>query len=120
MTTYHIGTISFIITASKHLQDQYSDDYPILYPVKGKSNFPCLKIMKEKKIEDKILASTLQLTCEKGKCEDENDRSTIKNMSRYTALTQLEKAARTHGNIFQNKENFVINEQDTIFTNFGY
>ena len=69
---------SFIVTASKHLQDQYSDDYPILYPVKGKSNFPCLKIMKEKKIEDKILASTLQLTCEKGKCEEKKQGSTTK------------------------------------------
>ena len=58
---------SFIVTASKHLQDQYSDDYPILYPVKGKSNFPCLKIMKEKKIEDKILASTLQTNLRKRK-----------------------------------------------------
>ena len=69
---------SFIVTASKHLQDQYSDDYPILYPVKGKSNFPCLKLMEEKKIDDPILASTLQLTCEKGKCEEKRKGSTTK------------------------------------------
>jgi hypothetical protein len=39
--------------------------------------------------------------------EDENDKD-YKKYSRYT--DQLEKAARTHGNIFQNKENFVINK----------
>ena len=65
----HFGN-SFIITASKHLQDQYSKDYPILLLVKGKSNFPCLQLMGEKKIEDPILASTMELTCEKGKCEN--------------------------------------------------
>ena len=66
---------SFIITASKHLQDQYSGDYPILCPVKGKSNFPCLQLMNKKKIEDPILASTMQLTCEKGKCKEKKGSS---------------------------------------------
>ena len=61
---------SFMITASKNLQDQYIDDYPDLHPVKGKSNFPCLKLMEEKKIEDPVLAITMELTCEKGKCEE--------------------------------------------------
>ena len=61
---------SFMVTASKNLQDQYIEDYPDLHPVKGKSNFPCLKLMEEKKIDDPILATTMELTCEKGKCEE--------------------------------------------------
>ena len=52
------------------------------------------------------------------KMEDENDKD-YKKYSRYTE--QLEKAARTHGNIFQNKENFVINEpQKDIDGRFDY
>ncbi|MGD8431660.1 MAG: DEAD/DEAH box helicase family protein, partial [Nitrosopumilaceae archaeon] len=36
---------SFTVTASKHLQDQYIKDISFLKPVKGKQNFPCLKLM---------------------------------------------------------------------------
>ncbi|RNJ80735.1 MAG: helicase, partial [Nitrosopumilus sp. B06] len=43
---------SFTITASKHLQDQYIRDIPILKPVKGKTNFACLKIMSSEKVTD--------------------------------------------------------------------
>ena len=81
---------SFIVTASKHLQDQYSDDYPILYPVKGKSNFPCLKLMKEKKIEDPILASTLHLTCEKGKCKEGKAGSSVKHCEYKPNIEEIE------------------------------
>ena len=37
----HFGR-SFIVTASKQLQDQYVSDFGFLKPVKGKSNFVCL------------------------------------------------------------------------------
>lgn len=59
---------SFIVTASKHLQDQYSKDLDFLKPIKGKSNFPCLKLMKEKMVRSTSRASRLGLTCEKGRC----------------------------------------------------
>ncbi len=81
---------SFIVTASKHLQDQYSDDYPILCPVKGKSNFPCLKLMNEKKIEDPILASTMQLTCEKGKCEEGKTGTGVKHCEHKPNIEEIE------------------------------
>ena len=62
---------SFLVTASKNLQDQYIKDYPGLHPVKGKSNFSCLKLMEKEKLDDPVLATTMELTCEKGRCEEE-------------------------------------------------
>ena len=35
---------SYIITAQKILQDQYSRDFAFMRPMKGKSNFPCLTL----------------------------------------------------------------------------
>ena len=43
---------SFTVTASKHLQDQYIKDIPFLKPVKGKQNFPCLKLMDAEKVDE--------------------------------------------------------------------
>ena len=40
---------SFIVTASKSLQDQYQNDFSFLKPIKGKSNFGCLKLMEKEK-----------------------------------------------------------------------
>ena len=59
---------SFIVTASKHLQDQYSKDLNFLKPIKGKTNFPCLKLMKEQMVKSSSRAKRLGLTCEKGQC----------------------------------------------------
>ena len=73
----HFGN-SFMITASKNLQDQYIKDHPILHPVKGKSNFPCMQLMEKKKEDDPVLAITLGLTCEKGKCEESKSASRAK------------------------------------------
>ncbi|MGI0087014.1 MAG: helicase C-terminal domain-containing protein [Nitrosotalea sp.] len=63
---------SFIITASKQLQDQYSKDLKFLNPVKGKSNFACLKLMEHQGIEKTDVKQAIQrgLTCEKGLCEE--------------------------------------------------
>jgi len=68
---------SFIVTASKQLQDQYSKDLKFLMPVKGKSNFACLKLMDQESILKSDTRSAIQkgLTCEKGLCEE----TTMKN-----------------------------------------
>ena len=59
---------SFVVTASKHLQDQYSKDLNFLKPIKGKPNFPCLKLMKQQLVKSSTRAKRLGLTCEKGQC----------------------------------------------------
>ena len=66
----HFGR-SFIVTASKQLQDQYVSDFEFLKPVKGKSNFACLQLMDHKKLDhgDEGLAFQMELTCEKGNCK---------------------------------------------------
>ncbi len=63
---------SFVITASKQLQDQYSKDLKFFSPVKGKSNFACLKLMEHQGIPKKDTKRAVQkgLTCEKGLCEE--------------------------------------------------
>ena len=66
----HFGR-SFVVTASKHLQDQYSHDLPFFKPVKGESNFACLKLMESKKIdfEETDFAIKRSLTCDIGPCD---------------------------------------------------
>jgi ATP-dependent DNA helicase DinG len=68
---------SFIVTASKQLQDQYSKDMKFLMPVKGKSNFACLKLMERESISKSDTKNAIQkgFTCEKGPCEE----TTMKN-----------------------------------------
>ena len=68
---------SFIVTASKQLQDQYSKDLKFLMPVKGKSNFACLKLMDQESLLKSDTRGAIQrgLTCEKGVCEE----TTMKN-----------------------------------------
>ncbi len=61
---------SFTITASKHLQDQYIKDIQFLKPVKGKQNFPCLKIMHFEKVDNDRRAMRWGLTCDKGQCQE--------------------------------------------------
>lgn len=63
---------SFVVTASKHLQDQYTKDLQFLKPVKGKSNFPCLQLMEHEGIKKDDFKNAMQrrLTCEKGLCEE--------------------------------------------------
>jgi len=61
---------SFIVTASKSLQDQYQNDFSFLKPIKGKPNFGCLKLMEkdEFKKDDFPLAIKKGLTCDRGEC----------------------------------------------------
>ncbi|MCH7877589.1 MAG: DEAD/DEAH box helicase family protein [Thaumarchaeota archaeon] len=61
---------SFTVTATKHLQDQYIKDIPFLKPVKGKQNFPCLKLMSFEKVENTRRAMRWGLTCDKGQCQE--------------------------------------------------
>ena len=61
---------SFTVTASKHLQNQYIKDIPFLKPVKGKQNFPCLKLMSSEKVDNTRRAMRWGLTCEKGQCQE--------------------------------------------------
>lgn len=67
----HFGK-SFVITASKQLQDQYSKDLKFFSPVKGKSNFACLKLMEHQGMPFKDTKQAMQrgLTCEKGLCDE--------------------------------------------------
>ncbi len=61
---------SFTVTASKHLQDQYIKDISFLKPVKGKQNFPCLKLMNSEKMTNTRRAMRWGLTCDKGQCQE--------------------------------------------------
>ena len=61
---------SFTVTATKHLQDQYIKDIPFLKPVKGKQNFPCLKLMSFEKVKNTRKAMRWGLTCDKGQCQE--------------------------------------------------
>ena len=69
---------SFVVTASKHLQDQYSREFTMLKPVKGKSNFACMKIMEQQGIDRKDFdgAIKMRMTCEKGQCQEKRDGKT--------------------------------------------
>ena len=66
---------SFTITASKHLQDQYIKDIPFLKPVKGKQNFPCLKMMESEKVDNTRKAMRWGLTCDKGQCQEKINKN---------------------------------------------
>lgn len=59
---------SFVVTASKHLQDQYRRDLRFLLPVKGKSNFACPKLMRAEGVSTEGRAMKAGLTCDKGAC----------------------------------------------------
>ena len=85
----YFGT-GFFITKSKSLQDQYTRDFPILKSVKGKSNFECLKLMDEHKVDDPILAKEMGHTCEKGVClegtEENSEGKSIKTFCTFKPL----------------------------------
>ena len=66
---------SFTVTASKHLQDQYIKDIEFLKPVKGKQNFPCLKLMSSEKVSNTRRAMRWGLTCEKGQCQEKINKN---------------------------------------------
>ncbi|RNJ77891.1 MAG: helicase [Nitrosopumilus sp. H13] len=84
---------SFTVTASKHLQDQYIRDVPILKPVKGKTNFACLKLMSSEKVSDEALAMQKGLTCDQGLCQEkvtENGKEVVKTCSYKPKIADVE------------------------------
>ena len=66
---------SFTVTASKHLQDQYTRDIKFLKSVKGKQNFPCLKLMATEKVDNTRRAMRWGLTCDKGECQERTTKN---------------------------------------------
>lgn len=84
---------SFTVTASKHLQDQYIRDIPFLKPVKGKQNFPCLKIMESEKVNNPRRAMRWGLTCDKGQCQEKvtkNGKETVEICKFKPKIKQVE------------------------------
>ena len=84
---------SFVVTSSKSLQDQYINDFEMLVPVKGKSNFPCFKSMEQKGIDlqEYDVAMRQGLSCEKGECEEitkEGKRQSCKFKPRIQAFEE--------------------------------
>ena len=84
---------SFVVTSSKNLQDQYINDFEMLVPVKGKSNFPCFKLMEQNGIDlqEYDVAMRQGLSCEKGECEEitkEGKRQNCKFKPRIQAFEE--------------------------------
>ncbi|ABK76851.1 Rad3-related DNA helicase [Cenarchaeum symbiosum A] len=87
---------SFVVTATKSLQDQYSRDFPMLKPVKGKDNFACPKLMEEDKFDmgDYPGAIRAGLTCNKGECIEkrvENGKEVERTCRFKPAIADYEK-----------------------------
>jgi len=59
---------SFILTGQKMLQDQYTNDFSWVYPMKGKNNFPCMALYEDKKVKLDDGSNDENLTCDKGTC----------------------------------------------------
>ena len=86
---------SFIVTASKSLQDQYQNDFSFLKPIKGKSNFGCLKLMEKEKFPKNEFARAITsgLTCEKGECIEKtsvNGKTSSKNCKFKPGIQEYE------------------------------
>ena len=62
---------SFIVTAQKILQDQYTGDFGWMRPMKGMSNFPCLSLYDSGSIDYETAASDPSVSCAKGDCSKE-------------------------------------------------
>ncbi|MGQ0794828.1 MAG: helicase C-terminal domain-containing protein [Nitrosopumilaceae archaeon] len=87
---------SFIVTASKHLQDQYIKDLQFLKPVKGKSNFPCLKLMEHEKVKSEQVALQKGLTCEKGVCQETKEKKGKKVIEICKFKPKIEECVNDH------------------------
>ena len=88
---------SFTVTASKHLQDQYTKDLSFLKSVKGKQNFPCLKMMESEKVENSRRAMRWGLTCDKGVCQErinKNGKEVVEVCKFKPTIKQVEE--KTH------------------------
>ena len=59
---------AWIVTSTKHLQDQYASDFKDIKTIKGMTNFPCLQLMGKMGIRTPYLAMKDRLTCDRGQC----------------------------------------------------
>lgn len=87
---------SFTVTASKHLQNQYIKDIPFLKPVKGKQNFPCLKLMSAEKVDNPRRAMRWGLTCDMGQCQErtsKNGKEVIEMCKFKPTIQQVEESS---------------------------
>ena len=74
---------SFIVTAQKILQDQYTRDFEFVYPMKGKSNFPCLAIYERTGISYNEAALDPEMGCNFGVCSWETKTPEGKKKIKY-------------------------------------
>lgn len=59
---------AWIVTSTKHLQDQYAADFRDVRTIKGMTNFPCLQLMGKTDVRGERHAMEKGLTCDKGQC----------------------------------------------------
>lgn len=59
---------SFIVTAQKILQNQYTRDFGFIYPMKGKQNFPCLALYDPGMVTYEQASKNPLLSCSYGRC----------------------------------------------------
>lgn len=78
---------SFVVTASKHLQDQYTRDMPWFKPNKGMPNFACHKMMEKHGIDltETDFAVQNKWTCDMGPCSVtvEENKEKVKKVCKY-------------------------------------
>ena len=103
---------SFTITASKQLQDQYIKNIPFLKPVKGKQNFPCLKLMELEKIDNPRRAMRWGLSCDKGQCQEKiikNGKEVVEICKFKPSIKQVEE-----NNHAQNSCHYYLQKYDAL------
>jgi|APSaa5957512535_1039671.scaffolds.fasta_scaffold04245_1 ATP-dependent DNA helicase DinG len=84
---------SITITAQKILQDQYTEDFPWIHPMKGKGNFPCLSLYDSQKISYDEALKDKSLTCNNGNCSwiiKKNGKNRIEFCEYHSDITQFE------------------------------
>jgi len=86
---------SFVVTASRHLQDQYAGDFEELVPVKGKANFACFKSMEQKGVDLQEYGAAFRqgLTCDMGECEERTEGGGRRNCKFKPHIQEYEREA---------------------------
>lgn len=68
---------AWIVTSTKHLQDQYASDFKDIKTIKGMANFPCYQLMGRLGIKDDPAAMGKRLTCDKGQCSAKTGKGRV-------------------------------------------
>ena len=81
---------SFVVTASKHLQDQYTKDMPWFKPNKGMPNFACHKMMEKHGIDltETDFAVQNKWTCDMGTCFDKKTKKECEYKPKLTEVAE--------------------------------